>query len=301
MDAVLKNDQGMDATAQFTPATNASLDPRLDWTVGRRGVPFHDHGPHPGARYIRGDSDYAGPYSLKKHIWRRANSDIANNSNSWAPGTGVDYPAMRFADVLLMAAEVELEAPNGTVSQALDYVNDVRERAANSNGYVTNSMNEAYALTSVGSESAMLNTSPSAFDWVVRTDENSTYMYLGDVTGNGSSDIDNWNEYPNPADNYNIEPYDDVAEFQSGVGAERKIHFERKLELATEGHRFYDLVRWGRAETRMNTYFEYQGDITGDVDPGDSFQHGVFPIPQNQIDISVVGNEPRLQQNPFYE
>lgn len=296
MDAVLKNDQGVSAETQYEPPTNASLDPRLDWTVGRRGVPFHDHGPHPGNRYIRGSSDYAGPYSAKKHIWRRSNANIGSNQESWAPGTGVDYPAMRFADVLLMAAEAELEASNGAVSRALDHVNEVRERAANSNDFVDNSLNEEYAHAVVDNEADMLDSEPSSFDWVVRTDRNSTFMYLG----GGADDISNWSEYPNPADNYNIEPYDDVAEFQSGVGAERKIHFERKLELALEGHRYYDLVRWGRAEARMNEYFGYQGDITSDVETGDSFQNGVFPIPQNQIDISIEGGEPRLEQNPGY-
>lgn len=291
MGAVLKNDQGVSDNTQFTPPTNASLDPRLDWTVGRRGVPFHDHGPHPGNRYIRDASTYGGPYSMKKHIWRRANSDIANNANSWAPGTGVDYPAMRFADVLLMAAEAELEA--GTDQQALEYVNDVRERAANSNGFVTNSMNAEYALAVVDNEADMLATEPSAFDWVVRTDRNSTFMFLG----GDPSDVSNWNEYPNPADNYNIDTYT-MGEFTSGSGAERKVHFERKLELAAEGHRFYDLVRWGRAETRMNEYFEYQGGLTNDVDTGDSFRCGAFPIPQNQIDVSVVGGEAQLTQNP---
>ena len=293
MQDVLKNDQGMAADAKFTPPTGASLDPRLDWTVGRRGVPFHDHGPHPGKRYIRGpNSNYAGPYSLKKHVWRRANQDVAYNGNSWAPGTGVDYVAMRFADVLLMAAEAELEV--GSVQQAMEYVNRVRERAANSDGYVTNSMNEEYALAVVDSESAMLGTDPSAFDWVVRTDENATYTFLG----GDASDISNWNKYPNPADNYNIEPYT-MAEFQASPGPRRRVHFERKLELATEGHRSYDLQRWGRAETRMNNYYDYQGAITDDVE-GATFTEGcfTFPIPQVQIDNSVVQDEPRLTQNP---
>jgi hypothetical protein len=115
-------------------------------------------------------------------------------------------------------------------------------------------------------------------------------MFLGGDPG----DISNWNEYPNPADNYNIEPYT-MGEFTSAdVSPERLVHFERKLELAMEGHRYYDLVRWGRAEPRMNAYFQYQGDVTSDVEPGDRFQCGVFPIPQEQIDIS----NGRLTQNP---
>jgi hypothetical protein len=296
MDAVLKNDQGVSAKTKFTPPTSASLDPRLDWTVGRRGVPYHDHGPHPGKRYIRGpNSNYAGPYSMKKHVWRRSNQETTYNGNSWAPGTGVDYPAMRFADVLLMAAEAEIQSSSGSVQQALDYVNRVRERAATPAGFVDNSMNEAYATAVVEDESALLETDPSPFAWVVVTEENATYQYLG--TG-PASEISSWNRYPNPADEYNIEPYT-MSAFQSDPGPLRRVHFERKLELAAEGHRSYDLQRWGRAEARMNEYYDYQGALTDDVN-GASFTEGcfTFPIPQTQIDKSVVENEPRLTQNP---
>ena len=296
MGAVLKNDQGVAATTQWAPPASASLDPRLDWTVGRRGVPFHDHGPHQGKRYIRGsNSHYAGPYSMKKHIWRRANQGEVYNGNSWAPGTGVDYPAMRFADVLLMAAEAEIQSSSGSVQQAMEYVNRVRERAANTAGFVDNRMNEAYALAVVDSEAAMLSTNPNPFEWVVRTDENATYTYLG--TG-PASDLSNWNKYPNPADSYNIEPYT-MSEFQASPGPLRRVHFERKLELAAEGHRSYDLKRWGRAATRMNEYYDYQGALTDDV-AGATFTEGcfTFPIPQTQIDNSVVEVEPRLTQNP---
>lgn len=301
MDKYLKNTQGDAPTDKFTPATNASLDPRLDWTVGRRGVPFHDHGPHPGTRYIRADESYAGVYTAKKHVWRRANTDIANNPNSWAPGTGVDYPSMRLADALLLAAEAEIQAGNGSLEQARQYVNDVRSRAANSDGYVSNSMNEAYAVAVVDNQADMLSTSPGAFDWVVRTDRNSTFMYLGDVNGGGAGNIDNWNEYPNPVSNYNIDTYS-MAEFTSGTSPLRKVHFERKLELAMEGHRFYDLARWGRAESRMNEYFAYQGEVTSDVDPSDTYRGAdIFPIPQAQISISTVDGEQLLKQNPQYQ
>lgn len=298
MGEVLKNDQhptSIASSEQFTPATGASLDPRLDWTVGRRGVPYLDFGPHPGKRYDRGGHNYAGPYHAKKHVWWQRNADVGFNTAGFFPGSGVDYPTMRFADVLLMAAEAELQSGTGTMQQALNYVNRVRQRAANSNGFVRNSDNEAFALAVVSSESAMLSTSPQQYDWVVRTDENATYTFLG----GDPSDISNWNRYPNPADNYNIDTYT-MGEFQSPPGALRRVHFERKLELAMEGHRFYDLVRWGRAETRLNAYFDYQGVLTTDVDPGNQFRFGVYPIPQTQIDISTVNGEQVLQQNPQY-
>lgn len=299
MQEVVKNDQtikdgGLAADEKFTPPTGASFDPRLDWTVGRRGVPYLDHGPHPGKRYDRAGSDYAGHYHAVKHIWWDRNSGTGWNDNAFFPGSGVDYPAMRFADVLLMAAEAEIEV--GSMQDALDYVNRVRERAANPDGYVENSQNNAQALAVVDSESALLSTNPQPFDWVVREDENATYVFLG----GDPSDINSWNRYPNPVQNYNIDTYT-MSEFTSGAGAERKVHFERKLELALEGHRMYDLWRWGRAETRMNEYFEYQGALTQDVRTDNDYRGAnVYPIPQTQIDISS-GGEGELTQNPQYQ
>jgi tetratricopeptide (TPR) repeat protein len=57
---------------------------------------------------------------------------------------------------------------------------------------------------------------------------------------------------------------------------------ERRHELALEGHRFWDLVRTGRASTVLGP----MGFETG--------KHELFPIPQNEIDIS----QGSLQQNP---
>jgi len=300
MGAVLKNDQtivdgGLSSDEQFTPPTDASLDPRLDWTVGRRGLPFLDHGPHPGKNYDRAGYDYAGPYHAKKHVWWSRNADVGFNTAGFFPGSGVDYPAMRFADVLLLAAEAEIQG-GGSVDQARQYVNRVRERAANPEGFVENSDNEAQALAVVDNEDALLATSPQQGDWVVRTDEEATYVFLGGDSG----DLSNWNRYPDPTENYNIDTYT-MSEFTSGAGALRKVHFERKLELAMEGHRMYDLWRWGRADTRMNAYFSYQGGLTDDVSESNTYRGAdVYPIPQTQIDISTAEGEAVLQQNPQY-
>ena len=52
----------------------------------------------------------------------------------------------------------------------------------------------------------------------------------------------------------------------------QEIWDERRLELAMEGHHFFDLVRTGEAASKIS------GFVSG--------KHEVFPIPQTEIDIS---------------
>jgi hypothetical protein len=61
-----------------------------------------------------------------------------------------------------------------------------------------------------------------------------------------------------------------------------KIHQERRIELAMEWERFYDLVRWDEARTKIPNF------MIG--------KHELFPIPQTEIDKS----EGVLTQNPGY-
>lgn len=61
-----------------------------------------------------------------------------------------------------------------------------------------------------------------------------------------------------------------------------KIYNERRFELSGEGHRFFDLVRTGKAASTIT------GFITG--------KHEVFPIPQVEIDLAGG----RWPQNPGY-
>ncbi len=72
-----------------------------------------------------------------------------------------------------------------------------------------------------------------------------------------------------------------------GSATEEAIWKERRLELAMEQDRFFDLVRQGRAGTVLRAH--------GKTNFTDGI-HEVFPIPQAQIDLS--GN--RLEQNFGY-
>ncbi|GAB3163610.1 RagB/SusD family nutrient uptake outer membrane protein [Telluribacter humicola] len=65
------------------------------------------------------------------------------------------------------------------------------------------------------------------------------------------------------------------------------IEHERQVELAFEGHRWFDLVRTGRAVPVMNQHFQA---------PVVKEHNMVFPIPQTQIDVNPTG----IKQNPGY-
>ena len=252
----VKNDQGVASTQPFTPDAD-NLDPRIDWTIGRRGIPYLDWGNHPGADWIRSPGQtYAGPYSPKKNIYMQATQNQYADNHSWAPGTAINLNVIRYADVLLMAAEAEAQL--GNLTQAQTYVNLVRARAANPVNYVYKYANDATPLT-------------------------------------GSSTT--------PAANYKIAVYAPGQFASLGKdGALKAIYFERKLELATEGHRFFDLVRWGIAEPTLNNYFTYESTVTTDIRGGHfvAGKNDYFPIPQRQIDLSTSSGKSSLTQNPGY-
>ncbi len=129
----VKNDQGLKPSDPFTEDVGP-LDPRLDWSVGRRGVPYWDWGVHTGSDWVR-DQTYAGPYSPKKQVYKKSQEGIYTDISSWTSGfTANGYRMIRYSDVLLLLAECQIETND--LAGALANINAVRVRAANPDGYV---------------------------------------------------------------------------------------------------------------------------------------------------------------------
>lgn len=129
----LKTDMGLESKDPFTPDAG-TVDPRLDHSIGRRGIPYLDWQDFPGKSWVRNQPN-AGPYQTKKYAYYKSDKGSLQDNSTWTPGyTAINYTIIRFADVLLMAAEVEIEV--GSPEKAREYVNHVRNRAANPAGFV---------------------------------------------------------------------------------------------------------------------------------------------------------------------
>jgi hypothetical protein len=121
------SDQGIGIAQPFVEDAGP-LDPRLDWSVGRRGIPYLDWGPHTGADWIR-DQGYAGPYSPKKQVYRKSQEGQLTEVGNWTSGwTANGYRLIRYADVLLLLAETQIQT--GDLAGALTNINAVRNRIA---------------------------------------------------------------------------------------------------------------------------------------------------------------------------
>jgi hypothetical protein len=246
-DVPLKSDMGISADQAFTPDSVTPMDPRIDWTVGRRGVPYLDWGIMPGSTWVR-DQGSAGPYEPLKHLFRKSQVGVFTDGSSWTNGfTANNYPLIRIADVILLAAEAEIET--GGLEAARAYVNQIRTRASNPAGFVGPANNAGKA-------------SPT---------------------------------------NYKIGTY--TATWTDAATARKAVRFERKLELAMEGHRFSDLTRWGTGATELNAYAKSELKQGYSTMAGASYTTGkseYLPLPQNQIDKMQKDGKSVLTQNPGY-
>lgn len=261
-DSNVKSDMGVDGNTAFTPYTG-TLDARLDWTAGRRGIPYLDWGIMPGLPWIRAQAQ-SGPYIPIKNIYYKA--DAATTSDiydGWGAGnvTANNYVMIRYADILLWAAEAEVEI--GSLSEAEDYVNQVRNRAANPSGFVH------------------------------------TYVDDNDPSKGFTSTA---------AANYKVRPYTGQFASNGQDYARKAVRFERKIELAMEGQRFFDLQRWdngtGYMADVLNAYIQHEmSTYDYQILKGATFKKGrneYFPIPQTQIDLSKEKGSSTLKQNTGY-
>ncbi len=244
-----------------------TLDPRIDWTIGRPGIPFLDWGPTPVNTWIR-DPGTDGYFSPKKNMYAKSQQNTLSSTETsfWGPTqmTANNVNLIRFADVLLWAAECEIELNNPEKARA--YVNFVRNRAADATG------------------------------WVYK---NSDY----------DANSGKYKTQTTPADNYLIKPYATGA-FNDKTYALKAIRFERRLELAMEGQRFFDLARWDNGTgtlmaPTLNAYAtaEKTRPTIFAVNPSATFtakKNEYYPIPQSQIDITNATGTINLKQNIGY-
>ncbi len=96
------------------------------------------------------------------------------------------------------------------------------------------------------------------------------------------------------AANYDIALYPN---FASQDEARKAVRFERRLELAMEGHRLFDLRRWDVLVPTMTKYVESEARTIPNFGPkfkGAASKHNLFPVPVNAIDQSSG----TLSQNP---
>jgi hypothetical protein len=236
----VKNDAGLESSDPFEPHTG-TLDPRLDYTAGRRGINYNNWDINPGKSWVRaGFIDISGPYLGKKNVYWNGEDALQGSGNWGQQHSGVNYHFIRYADVLLMAAEAAVETSD--LTKALGYVNQVRQRA--------------------------LDSTP-----------------IKDEEGDDAA-------------NYDIGLYA-PGDFGSQDQARVAVRLERRLELGMEGHRLFDLRRWGVHAQVMNEYIDNESRTIPNFGPKASTveaKHSLFPVPVGAIDQSSG----TLQQNPLW-
>ncbi|MEL6123378.1 MAG: RagB/SusD family nutrient uptake outer membrane protein, partial [Bacteroidota bacterium] len=187
----------------------------------------------------------------------QAEFNSSASAGAWGPQvSAINYNIIRYADVLLMLAEAEVETGNLEAARAL--VNQVRERAGG---------------CAQGATQIEVAIDDPEITWAT----------------------------------YSVGTYD--APWTDANAARDAVRLERRLELAMEGHRMYDLRRWGILPQTMNAFFAANNARSED-DPlkrrylSEAFnvegKHQAFPLPGVQVDLSEVEGTPMLQQNPGF-
>ncbi len=187
-------------------------DPRLDVSTGRFNVPYMDWDiPVTIDGWIR-DLANGGPFLNKKNLPKKADKGgLSLTTNGGS--SAKNFHLMRVAELYLLYAEACIET--GDLETARTYINKVRARAANS---------------------CIMAADPNA-DMAPTTSD-----YILDDKVNG-------NNIANAAANYRIGLY--PAAGWTKERATQALRFERRIELALEGHHWYDLVRWNIASEEL--------------------------------------------------
>ena len=217
---------GSSDTVKVTDDFQGSVDPRLDFTVGRIGFPFRGH--TYSRKWCRAYDIY-GEYSGKKGLIDPSSSDMISG---WPWGaSGLNYCFIRYADILLLNAEAHIEL-NDNLELARTEINEVRQKAANS-------INADYTPV----------------------------------------DLD-----PTKA-NYKVGLYPTAGWTQSY--ARKAVRMERRLELAMEGQRWFDLLRWGTVVDTMNKYYKNESSLRPYYDGVSMTNSEIYlPVPVTEVDNS---------------
>lgn len=219
-----------------------AVDPRLDFSVGRYGIPYKDWG-LPKNDWVRNPVN-GGVFLPKKHVYSKKEKDAGQVAihDGWAPGSTMNIQYLSLRDIMLLYAETLADA--GDLSGAMGYVNMIRERAAKPVNIIQN---------------------------------------------NGV-----------PAANYKISLYPNThAAFTDKATCIKAIRMERKLELAMEGQRFFDLARWGGdyMAAEISAYVDYEQKFIAKFASASKLTADkiIFPLPNTQI--QTMGNDP--EGNPY--
>ena len=195
----------LDGTTDGINVDNAefpgNVDPRLDFTVGRIGMPWRSYTYN--ENWCRA-LDLYGQYSGKKPYPSPDSPYVTVGIVPWG-ASSLNYMIIRYADVLLMRAEALIES-GSNLEEARQLINMVRSRA-------NKSMDPNYAPVDMD---------PTKAHYAV-------------------------SEYP--------------ATGWSQDYARKAVRMERRIELAMEGHRWFDLVRWGVAVDVVNRYYQSESEI----------------------------------------
>lgn len=202
-----------------------NVDPRLDFTLGRIGMPWRSH--EYNEHWCRNLELY-GQYSGKKPYPSPESPYVKPGIVPWG-ASSLNCLLIRYADVMLMKAEALIEQ-NKDLDEARTLINDIRRRAARS-------VDPAYEP---------IDCNPMVANYYV-----SEYPATG------------WNQ------DY----------------ARKAVRMERRIELAMEGLRWFDLVRWGDIVRTMNDYYASESKIRSYYEGASLSENEIyFPIPINQVD-----------------